>query len=73
MWTKRKQGQSIGRIYNIHPSSGELYYLRLLITHVKGPTCFDDILTVNGNKHKTFKESCIARGLLKEIKNGMKL
>lgn len=63
-WTKRKIGQCIGRLYNVHPSSGELYYLRLLINHLKGPTSFKDILTVNGKEYKKFKESCVARGLL---------
>uniref|UniRef100_A0A0D3D610 ATP-dependent DNA helicase n=1 Tax=Brassica oleracea var. oleracea TaxID=109376 RepID=A0A0D3D610_BRAOL len=63
-WTKRKIGQSIGRLYNVHPSSGELYYLRLLINHLKGPTSFEDILTVNGVEYKKFHESCVARGLL---------
>ncbi|RID62520.1 hypothetical protein BRARA_E01587 [Brassica rapa] len=63
-WTKRKIGQSIGRLYNVHPSSGELYYLRLLINHLKGPTSFEDILTVNGIEYKKFHESCVARGLL---------
>ncbi|CAN6807622.1 unnamed protein product, partial [Brassica oleracea] len=64
IWTKRKIGQSIGRLYNVHPSSGELYYLRLLINHLKGPTSFEDILTVNGVEYKKFHESCVARGLL---------
>lgn len=61
---QRKIGQSIGRLYNVHPSSCELYYLRFLINHLKGPTSFKDILTVNGKEYKKFKESCVARGLL---------
>ncbi|XP_010490026.1 PREDICTED: uncharacterized protein LOC104767743 [Camelina sativa] len=64
IWTKRKQRDSIGRIYNIHPSSGDLYYLRIRLNYVRGPTCFEDIRTVNGFIHKTYRDACYAAGLL---------
>ncbi|CAG8702870.1 8893_t:CDS:2, partial [Cetraspora pellucida] len=35
-WTKRCQGQVIGRIYTVNPNEGERYYLRLLLNNVKG-------------------------------------
>ncbi|EOA28676.1 hypothetical protein CARUB_v10024900mg [Capsella rubella] len=64
MWSERKQGFSIGRIVNIHPTAGDLYYLRMLLNTEKGPTSFDDLLTVENVKHKTFKAACYARGML---------
>ncbi|XP_010527539.1 PREDICTED: uncharacterized protein LOC104804874 [Tarenaya hassleriana] len=64
IWTKRKQGFAIGRIFNVHPSSGELYYLRMLLNIVKGPTSYEDILTVDGVVHATYKAACYARGML---------
>ena len=65
-WTERKPGFSVGRITSVSPSSGELYYLRILLTKIRGPTSFDDIKKVEGVIHKTFKEACFARGLLKD-------
>uniref|UniRef100_A0A0D2ZUB6 ATP-dependent DNA helicase n=1 Tax=Brassica oleracea var. oleracea TaxID=109376 RepID=A0A0D2ZUB6_BRAOL len=64
IWSKRKIGKFIGRIYNVHPSAGELYYLRMLINYVKGPKSYEDIYTVDGKLHSTFKDACVARGLL---------
>ena len=63
-WTKRKQGNTIGRVVNIHPTVGQLYYLRKLLNIVAGPTSFDDIKTVDGIVYKDLKEACLARGLL---------
>lgn len=63
-WTKRKQGHTIGRIVNIHPTAGQLYYLRMLLNVVRGPTCYKDILTFEGVTYESFQETCAARGLL---------
>ena len=66
LWTRRKQGRSIGRMYFASPNSGERFYLRLLLTVVKGPTSFDNLRTVNDILYDTFKAACVARGLLKD-------
>ncbi|KAF7835632.1 uncharacterized protein G2W53_010491 [Senna tora] len=63
-WALRKAGHVIGRLYYVPPDLGELHYLRLLLTFVKGPTTYEDISTVNGVLHPTFKDACYAMGLL---------
>src|SRR5437762_11824221 len=49
-WNCRKKGvgSTIGRMYFIGPSGGEIFYLRLLLMVVKGPTSFDDLRTFDG-------------------------
>ncbi|XP_021974979.1 uncharacterized protein LOC110870088 [Helianthus annuus] len=75
-WNRRKHPYgSIGRIHYVPPSLGDCYYLRILLNHIKGPTCFEDIKTVDGQVFQTFKDACFARGLLdddKEYVNAVK-
>ncbi|OAP05523.1 hypothetical protein AXX17_AT3G34610 [Arabidopsis thaliana] len=68
VWRKRQRGFSIGRIVNIHPTSGELYYLRILLNVVTGPQSYDELKTVHGEIKDSFKASCHARGLLDDDK-----
>jgi len=63
-WTLRKQGFAIGRMYYAHSTSGERYYLRILLNCVKGATFYEHLRTVDGREHDTFKDACIAMGLL---------
>jgi len=67
-WNPRKRGFKIGRIYFVHPGSGQLYYLRTLLNYCKGPTSFEDIKTVNNVVLKTFKDACYAMGLINDDK-----
>ena len=67
-WAPRKRGRSVGRIHFVPPGSGEKFYLRKLLNHVKGPTSYDEIKTVNDFKYDTFKEACFALGLLDDDK-----
>lgn len=55
---------TLGRIYTIHPNNRECYYLRLLLTFVKGPTSFESLKRVNGILHPTYQAACLALGLL---------
>ncbi|XP_074358164.1 uncharacterized protein LOC141697601 [Apium graveolens] len=64
LWTRRKKGKAVGRIYFAHPSSGERFYMRMLLNFVKGSTSFECIRTVNGVTYPTFKAACYALGLL---------
>ncbi|XP_074374103.1 uncharacterized protein LOC141714484 [Apium graveolens] len=68
IWTRRKKGISIGRMYFAHPSSGERFYMRMLLNVVKGSTSFECIRTVNRVRYKTFKAACYALGLLDDDK-----
>ncbi|GJR63532.1 DNA helicase [Tanacetum coccineum] len=66
---RRRKGQgSIGRLVYVHPNSGELFYLRILLSHQKGCTSFEDIRTVNGRVYETFRAACDALGLLGDDK-----
>ena len=67
-WRKRQRGGSktIGRIYQASPSEGERFYLRLLLTKVKGPTSFAALRTVNNVVYGSYKEACVAAGLLED-------
>ncbi|XP_071728505.1 uncharacterized protein [Rutidosis leptorrhynchoides] len=67
-WTPRKLRTSIGRIVYSNPSSGERYYLCMLLNIVKGPRSFDEIYTVDGILHPTFKDACFTYGLVNDDK-----
>ena len=71
-WKSRSRCTKIGRMYYVHPTAGELYYLRMLLMIVKGSTSYVDIRTFNGQVYDTFRDACEARGLL-ESDNEWKL
>lgn len=64
LWTARKRGKKIGRLAYTHHSSGELWFLRLLLTKVRGATSFEGLRTVKGKILPTFQEACKEYGLL---------
>ena len=63
-WNQRKQGFALGRMYFASPSAGERFYLRTLLTVVKGPRSFEELRTVDGIVYPTFRDACLARGIL---------
>ncbi|CAH1427950.1 unnamed protein product [Lactuca virosa] len=63
-WHHRKQGLMRGRMVSANPDEGERYYLRLLLLHISGPTCFEDLYTVNNVQHPTFRKATLERGLI---------
>ncbi|XP_074342127.1 uncharacterized protein LOC141702405 [Apium graveolens] len=52
IWKERKRGEVIGRLSEVHSS------------RKKGSRSFEDLKTVNGHIHETFKEACAALSLL---------
>jgi hypothetical protein len=42
-WTMHKRGFAIGRMFYAHPTSGERYYLRMLLNYVKGATSYEHL------------------------------
>ncbi|KAI5429878.1 hypothetical protein KIW84_034457 [Lathyrus oleraceus] len=64
-WHRRRSTRKvIGRIYMVSPSEGDKFYLRLLLSHVTGPTSWEYLLTNNGMTFSTFKTSTEDRGFL---------
>ena len=90
-WKRRERGKAnecfeftsdaIGRINRIanNARQSELYHLRILLHHRKGPTCYNDLKKVNIEAQEvicdTFREACQKLGLLHddtEIDKAMK-
>ncbi|XP_030479392.1 uncharacterized protein LOC115696639 [Cannabis sativa] len=63
-WTPRKKKKVIGRIVTANPLEGERYYLRSLLSHVRGPTSFEDLRSIDGIVAPTFRDAATMRGLL---------
>ncbi|KAL4580135.1 hypothetical protein LXL04_016316 [Taraxacum kok-saghyz] len=68
-WNQRKKGAMRGRLVSANPAEGERYYLRVLLSHVRGPTCFDDLYTVNNLLYPTFRKAAVERGLVETDDN----
>ena len=66
IWRPRQRGQAIGRMYHCNPFQGEKYYLRMLLTVVRGPTSFDYLKIVHGQQYSSYQQACIALGLLED-------
>ncbi|KAK2449945.1 ATP-dependent DNA helicase RRM3 [Trifolium repens] len=64
LWQPRQRGYTIGRLMWVPPTTGELYYLRMMLTITKGPTSYEDIKLVNGFQYLTYREACYAMGFL---------
>ena len=62
-WMIHQKGSSVGQLSFAHANYGERYYLQLLLTKIHGATCFEDIRTIDGVLHPTFKLACMALGL----------
>lgn len=58
------KSNTLGRVYTINPKQIECFYLRLLLINVIGPLSFENIRKVNGQQHSTYKDACLALGLL---------
>ena len=68
-WKRRSQRDKvIGRMHRLSPKCGEQYYLRLILLHARGATCWEDLLTVDGIEYDRFHDAAVARNLLKNDK-----
>nr|GEW36698.1 ATP-dependent DNA helicase PIF1 [Tanacetum cinerariifolium] len=65
VWKQRKQGKIRDRMVFANPPEGERFYLRVLLQHVKGPTGFDYLYTVDDVLYTTFRRAALERGLIK--------
>ncbi|GFP91554.1 hypothetical protein PHJA_001299400 [Phtheirospermum japonicum] len=65
-WRPRKQVPCVGRLYYVPPGCGDNYYLRCLLTVVRGATCYADYRKHDGVQHASYREACYARGLLED-------
>lgn len=65
-WKKRQRNRmSIGRIYSANPAESERFFLRLLLQHVRGATCFEDVRrSQDGTLYPTYRQAAAALGLL---------
>ncbi|CAG9772259.1 unnamed protein product [Ceutorhynchus assimilis] len=67
-WPGVKKDSALGRVYTIHPNNIECFYLRLLLHHMRGPTSYSYLKTVDNILHHTFQSACKALGLLEDDK-----
>ena len=59
------KSDQVGRmpLITLNTKSSELFHLRLLLHNVPGPTCFEDLRTVDGQLCQTFQEATVKLGL----------
>jgi hypothetical protein len=67
-WSPRKRGFKIGRLIWVPPTTGELFYLRMMLTVVKGPTSYEAIRKVRDIQYDSFRDACFAMGFLGDDK-----
>lgn len=51
-WKCRQQGFALGRMYFVKPTAGEIFYLRTLLTVVKGVVCLGLLCQDSAHHHK---------------------
>ncbi|XP_070008573.1 uncharacterized protein [Nicotiana sylvestris] len=69
VYRRRDNGRTIMK-NGIHwiTGSGEIYYLRLLLNVIKGPTSYEELRRINNQNFLTFRYACYAFGLLDDDK-----
>ncbi|XP_014298458.2 uncharacterized protein LOC106693783 [Microplitis demolitor] len=65
-----KKDHVLGRVYTVHPTNTECYYLRLLLHEVRGPESFTALRTIKDVIYPTFQEACRVMGLLEDDAHG---
>ncbi|GAA0154063.1 hypothetical protein LIER_12151 [Lithospermum erythrorhizon] len=65
VWTEGVcNNKVIGRIYIVYPYHGELFFERILLNHLRGPTSFEDLRAIDDEVCATFKEAVERRRIL---------
>ncbi|KAH7533321.1 hypothetical protein FEM48_Zijuj04G0118400 [Ziziphus jujuba var. spinosa] len=67
-WHPSKCGFAIGRMFFVPPGCGDMYYLRTLLSIVRGPRNFEEIMNINGIQYNSLRDACYALGLLDDDK-----
>ena len=63
-WKPRKKGNTIGRLIWVPSATGELFYLRRMLTIVKGPISYIYLRIVENITYPTLREACEDSGFL---------
>ena len=67
IWVERSTTAiSLGRMRTVNTKNVELFYMRMLLSHKKGPMSFSDLRTFDGVTYDTYREAVTAMGLLKD-------
>lgn len=66
IFKKRARGPSnmIGRVYTVHPKNRECFFLRILLTKIRGPISFEYLRTFEGRLCTSYQEACLLHGFL---------
>ncbi|KAI5390377.1 hypothetical protein KIW84_075626 [Lathyrus oleraceus] len=64
----RKKGYTIRQLIWVPSTTGELFYLRMMLTVIKGLTTYDDILKVGRTQYFSFRDACFAMGFHEDDK-----
>lgn len=67
-WKPRQRGYTIGRLICVPLTTDELYYLRMMLPHVKGPQSYDEIKIFNNVKYDSFRDACFAMDFIGDDK-----
>ena len=67
-WRRRRRNRpfTLCRMNSVSPRDQERFHLRLLLQHIPGPRSYEDLRTVNGVVLDTFKQACVANGLVND-------
>ena len=75
LWTPRQRQaadpEGIGRMVSIHPTSGDIFYLRLLLKNRASATSFYDLKTVEGMCTKTLNRHALRWIFVKTAVSGL--
>jgi hypothetical protein len=70
--TRERHFNTLGRVRTVSPSEGDCFYLRILLCNVKGACSFKELFTFNDDTFGSYKEVCLARGLIDDDKEWYK-